>query len=203
MSTTLKTQKREKVGTRGARALRAHGRIPASLQATADAPHLDLSIDADEFMASRRHHQHLYELDIDGRVETALVRELQWDVYGDSLLHVEFRRVDRTRSTEVEVELEFVGRPKAGLLNQLVGHLTVTTRPDNIPDTLEVHVAELGVGTTVLARDARLPEGVTLAMPGDTPIARISAVKIQVEEAAPAPETAAAAPAAEGAAKPT
>ena len=200
MSMTLKTDKRPSIGTRGARALRAAGRIPVSLQATADAPHLDLSIDADQFMASRRHHQHLYELEIDGRVETALVRELHWDVYGESLLHVEFRRVDRTRMTEVEVELEFVGRPKAGVLNQLLGHVTIKTRPDNIPDSLEVHISELGEGTTLFARDARLPQGVTLATPGDTPVGRISAIKIQVEEVAPVAETAAApAPVAEGA----
>ena len=45
MSTTLKATKRTELGSRHARALRREGRIPANLQATAEAPHLDISID--------------------------------------------------------------------------------------------------------------------------------------------------------------
>ncbi len=55
MSTTLKADTREKVGTKSARKLRDEGRIPATLQAGEDKPHLDISIEEDAFLTARRH----------------------------------------------------------------------------------------------------------------------------------------------------
>jgi large subunit ribosomal protein L25 len=186
MSTTLEAAVREKVGTRHARALRAAGRIPASLQETAEKPHLDLSIDEEAFLTTRRHHQHLYELSIGGQVETALVKELAWDVFGERILHVEFRRVDRHAKTDVPVPIEFFGTPKSGLLVHVLTELTVRTTPDNIPDTVVVKVGELEPGALVTAGMVELPEGVELGedVEPDTEVARVAAPR--AEAAAPA-----------------
>jgi large subunit ribosomal protein L25 len=193
MSTTLNAAVREKVGTRHARALRSHGRIPASLQATADQPHLDLSIDEDEFLASRRHHQHLYELSIADRIETALVKELAWDVFGERILHVEFRRVDRHQKTDVPVPIEYFGAPKTGLLVHVLSELIVRTTPDNIPDAVIIKAGELVPGSVVTAGMVELPEGVELSPEVDpqTEVARVATPKIEVAT----PTTAEAAPA--------
>ena len=51
----------------------------------------DAAIDADEFMAARRHHEHVFELALPGGGETAMVRELQYDLIGDHIVHVEFQ----------------------------------------------------------------------------------------------------------------
>ncbi len=191
MSFQIKATRRSTTGTRDSRKLRASGIVPATLQAEGKAPHVDLALDEVQFMASRRKHEHLYELMFDGKVETALIRQLNWDVFGERILNIEFRRVDRTKKTKVEVELEFVGHPKGGVLNHLVTHLTVETTPENIPDSLEVAIQDLPVGAVVLAKDVKLPANVSLSTPPETPVARIVAVKII--EAAPvaAPETAA------------
>jgi large subunit ribosomal protein L25 len=142
---------REKLGTRHARRLRESGRIPAALQSTAEAPHLDLSIDETEFLTSRRAHQHLYELSIGGEIQTALVNQLAWDVFGERILHVEFRRVDRHQKTDVRVPIEFFGNPKSGLLVHLMTELVVRTTPDRIPDSVTVKIGELEPGMVVLA----------------------------------------------------
>jgi large subunit ribosomal protein L25 len=203
MSTKLKTEPRARLGTRAARALRAAGRIPAVLPATPDRPHLDLSIGEDEFLASRRHHQHLFELEIEGQVETAIVNQLDWDVFGERITHVEFRRVDVRQRTEVRVPIEFQGHPKGGILVHLVTEITVSTTPDRIPDQVSVSVADLEPGAVVLASALGLPEGVDLGggfEPG-TPVARIAAPKVEFEPAPAEAEAAAAAtPAVEGAA---
>jgi len=183
MSTTLDAAVREKVGTRGARALRAAGKIPASLQATSDKPHLDLAIDEVEFLTSRRHHQHLYELSISGQVETALVNELAWDVFGERILHVEFRRVDRHKKTDVPVPIEFFGNPKFGLLVHVMTELLVCTTPDNIPDTVVVKVGELEPGALVTAGMVELPAGIELAagIDADAEVARVAAPRVEAE----------------------
>src|SRR5687767_9349229 len=184
MPTQLKTELRTSVGTRTARKLRAEGRIPANLQHTPDAPHVNLSIDEDEFMTARRRHEHVFELLVEGRKEPALVNQLHWDTFGEFIQHIEFRRVDLTKKTRVDVPLEFVGHSK-GVLNHLVTRIAVMTLPSTIPDMIEFSVAELEIGTTVYAKSLSMPEGVELAADPELPIARISAVKIEVE-AAPA-----------------
>ena len=192
----LQTVLREKKGTRHARALRAQGRIPSSLLSDGQSPSVEFSIAAHEFMTARRHHVHVFELDLGGSTETALVRELQWDTFGEAVLHVEFKRVRTDVETEAEVELEFTGHPKGGMLNHLVTHVTVRCIPTLIPDSIEVPVGHLEQGGLIHARELKLPEGVLLAIPQDTPVANSVAIKVVEVAAAEAPAAAEAAPAA-------
>ena len=193
MSATLKAIVRQAVGTRDARKLRAQGRIPASIQGEGK-DNVDLAIGEVEFLTARRHHEHLFDIELEGRgTETALVRELQWDPLGERILHVEFRRVERGRETTAEVELEFVGHPKGGILNHLLTHITVRALPADIPDGIEVRVDEMVQGHPLFARDIVLPAGVALAIPGDTQVALVVQPRGE-EEVAPeaaAPEGAA------------
>lgn len=192
MTTQLKTEPRPSVGTRTSRKLRAEGRIPASLQHSPEAPHVNLSIDSDEFMTARRRHEHVFELVIDGKRNPALVNQLQWDTFGEYIQHVEFRRVDLTKKARVEIPLEFVGHPK-GVLNHLVTRIAVMTLPTSIPDLIECSVADLEIGTTVYAKGLVMPKGCELAADPELPVARISAIKVEVEAAPTADATAAAA----------
>jgi len=206
MTAKLKTQNRSKVGTRAARILRLQGRIPASLQGEGK-PHVDLSIDEHEFLSARRHHEHVFTLEFDnGTTDSVMVRELHWHPLGDSIQHVEFRRVDLTRETEAEVMLAFVGHPKGGVLNHLVAHVTVAAIPSKIPDAIEVNVDAMELGKPLFARELKLPEGVRLVTNPNASIAVVVVVKEEVAapvaaaEAAPAAgaDKAAAAPAAAG-----
>lgn len=179
----LNGREREKVGSRQARLLRARGRIPATVQGEGKA-HRDISIDRDEFLTARRHHEHVFDIELGGgEPETTMVRELQWDPLGEDIVHVEFRRVVRGQETEAEVGLEFTGRPKSGVVNHLLTHVTVRTLPMNIPDSIEVPVGELEEGDSLHASDLVLPEGVSLALEPDTPIASVSGVRPALEPA--------------------
>lgn len=210
MTANLKTVLRPRLGTRPSRVLRMQGRIPASLQGDGKEA-LQLSIDEHEFLAARRHHEHVFMLELEGgQSDSAMVRELHWDPLGDTILHIEFRRVDLTRETEAEVMLEFVGHPKGGVLNHLVAQVTVAAIPSKIPDMIEVKVDAMELGHPLFARDLKLPAGVRLVTPEGTAIAVVVIVKEEVAapvaaapvegEAAAAAEKAAA-PAAAGAEK--
>lgn len=189
MSTQLKAQQREKVGTRQSRKLRTQGRIPASIQAIGEQPHLDISVDEADFMAARRHHEHVYELEVAGANETALIRELTWDVFGEKILHVEFRRVELGKATEIEVEIVFDGHAK-GILNHVITHILVSAKPKDIPDSVELKIEGLEPGSHLTAADLLLPEGVALAVDPATAVANISELKAaaEPEEAADSPE---------------
>src|SRR5690349_7585894 len=191
MVTPLKSELRNAVGTRTARKLRAEGKIPANLQHTQEAPHVNIAIDHDEFMGARRKHEHVFELVIEGKKQPALINELHWDTFGEFIQHVEFRRVDLSKKARVEVPLEYVGHPK-GVLNHLVTRIAIMTLPTAIPDLIECSVADLEIGTAIHAKSLVLPKGCELAADPELLIARISAVKIEVE-AAPVAEAGAAA----------
>ena len=193
----LEGKLRDKVGSRWSRRLRLQGRIPANIQGEGQ-DNLNFSIDETEFLTARRHHEHLFDIEYgSGKEDTALVRELQWGPFGERILHVEFRRVIRGQETEAEVELEFVGHPKGGVLNHLITHVPVLALPSNIPDNIEVRVDQLEVGHPMTVADLVLPEGVRVNLPEETQIALASEVRAEVvateEESeegaeAPAPE---------------
>ena len=123
-SSILTAERREIVGTSAARKVRSAGRIPASLQADGESAHLDISIDEREFLTSRRQHVHLYDIDVEGEVSSAIVRELQWDAFGDNIIHVEFRRVQRGVEIESVVALTTVGQAN-GVVNLLVSQIAL------------------------------------------------------------------------------
>ncbi len=170
-SQTLSAAKRDNVGTTGARRLRGEGRIPSNIQGDGD--HIDISIDEREFLATRRAHVHLYDIDVEGSVETAVVHELQWDVFGDNIIHVEFRKVERGVEMESEVELVFVGTPKGGVPSHLVDNLMIRCIPSNLPDNVEVNVEGLDEHAHVKAKDLKLPAGVSLAGDPEQDVATI------------------------------
>jgi large subunit ribosomal protein L25 len=201
MSITLQASPRTAVGSRPSRKLRLQGKIPASIQGE-QKEHALVALDEREFLAARRQQEHLFDIEIDGGAsETAIVQELQYDAMGDSILHVEFRRVVRGRPIEADVEIEFRGHPKGGILNHLMTQVTISAIPSKIPNSVEVVVDEVEEGGHVLAGEITMPEDVTLVTDGETVVATVTAARGIEETPAAEPEEgeAAEAPAAEAA----
>ena len=171
-SSILKAEPRTKLGSRAARDLRAMGQIPASIQG-GEGDHLDISVDSQEVWAMRRHHVHLFDLEVGGNTESATIRELQWDPISETINHIEFRRVVRGVAVDVEVPLAFVGHPKGGVLNHLMDTLEVRCLPSKIPDNIEVPVSELEAGKALTAGEIELPEGFELVTAADAAVVNI------------------------------
>lgn len=161
MSTPMQAERRERLGSRHARKLRAEGRLPICIQGEGK-PNLDASIDMADFLSRRRHHESLFDIEVGDALETAVVRELQWDSFGDTMIHAEFRRVTRGVETEAEVDLVFTGQTMGGALNQLATTIKIKTMPRLIPESIEVPMNLVGE-EPFLAKDVPLPEGISLA----------------------------------------
>ena len=118
-SETLKAEMREKLGTRGAKKLRADGRIPASMTSDERGAHLDFHIDSHHFMTTRRHHTHLYEIEFGkggGAAETQ--RQLGGVRQGQRTNHLEFVHVD-VDAMEAREEDEAVGAGPIELFGEM------------------------------------------------------------------------------------
>lgn len=181
-SAKLECVVREKVGSRDARKLRRGGRVIASLHTDGGSVPVHLHFDEVEFLTARRQHVHLYDLEMGSELESAVIRELQWDAMGDHILHVEFKHVVRGVATETEVELRIYGQVKDGVLTQHMHHVTISCIPSLIPDDIEVPVSTLEVGARITAGDLVLPEGLVLACAPDLELAVVSALTVALEE---------------------
>lgn len=185
MSTeTIKTFKREKLGSRASRSLRSEGKVPAILYGHGEGT-LNLSILADEIMAAIRHKTHVVELAGDVN-ETALLKAVQWGPLGAEVLHVDLTRVSKGEKAEATIEIVLHGEA-AGVRDG--GHVEFITREvqilcpiSNIPAQFDLNISHLKMDESILARELQLPEGAELMIPPETVIVEI------VETVAPAEE---------------
>jgi large subunit ribosomal protein L25 len=166
----LASQKRQAIGRNPVRQLRKTGQVPAVLYGHQQDP-LAIAVDGRKLEDAMKHHAHFIELDIEGTIETALLQDLQYDVYGLTILHADFLRVDADEPVDVLVGIETRGHPKGaaegGILQVFVDEMKLRCSPRNIPDVLVVDVSGLALHDQILLKDVALPQGVTLAADQD------------------------------------
>ena len=185
----LKTTKRSELGSRKVRRLRRQGLIPAILYGHGEEC-VALAMSRHDAELAIQHGQRVVELDLDGLVQNALIKEVQWDTFGTEVLHVDLARVSLDERIEVTVPVVLRGRPagvtaQGGVLNQLATEVTIECAVIAIPDELAVRITDLKVGDALHARDLPLPEGAVLRDDPDTLICTVSVI-VEEEAAAPA-----------------
>ena len=183
---TIKAQVRERTGTRYAARTRAQGKLPAVIYGHKKDP-VHIAVDAKAMVELLHHNAHLIDIDVAGKSEPCLVKDIQWDHLGKHVIHVDLARVDLTEEVEVEIHVELIGQAvglkEAGaLLEQNTNTIQVKCRADAIPESLTHDVSELGVGDSLLVSGLTLPAGVTAVSDPDTLIAHLSVTKIVEEE---------------------
>ena len=167
---SLQAEPRERIGSKGAAAVRRKGRIPAIVYGHKQEP-VAISLDAHDFIEGLRHGHRLMDVTVNGSAEKMLVKDLQYDHLGRTILHVDLIRVDVTERIKVEVALELKGIPKGtqegGVLESHMDHLEVECLAVDIPESIVVSVKDLDVGQSLFARDVKLPDGVKLVTGAD------------------------------------
>ncbi|MDR3619953.1 MAG: 50S ribosomal protein L25 [Paludisphaera borealis] len=157
--------KNKGTGTRVSRRLRKAGRVPGVIYGhKQDVVPITLSnTDVDAMIKAANH---LAELDLGGKTETVLIRDVQWDHLGKAILHVDFARVNIEELIETEVNLDYRGTAEGvadgGVLEQIVHNLTVKCPAGAIPSTIKVDVTGLKVDQGLHIRDLVLPQGVVV-----------------------------------------
>jgi large subunit ribosomal protein L25 len=170
MAETLNVQMRELRGKRNAKRLRQTGAVPAVLYGHGE-QNLSLAIQSAEIAAVVRHGSRV--VDLGGALkEKALIKHLQWDVYGTEVLHVDFSRVSEHERVEVRVPLKLRGQApgvkEGGVIELLVHEVEIDCEAVSIPDHLEINVNELHIDGSLTADKIKLPEGVKLLTDPET-----------------------------------
>lgn len=178
---------RQRTGSRYAARVREQGKLPAVIYGHKQDP-VSVSLDAKRFNDIIHHHAHLLEVVHDGQTESCLIKAVQWDHLGSSIIHVDLTRVDLNETVTVEIELTFTG-DAPGLKedeNAIVEHPNTSIEIEcvvtNIPDEIKVDISGLHVGDTLSVADLTLPEGVTAMTSEETVVAAVRIVEEVPEE---------------------
>jgi len=187
----LKAQKRDDLGKGAARTLRRAGRVPAVLYGR-ELDSIHLSVDAHE--AEHLFHSisvdnTIVDLTVEGEKKPypTLVREIQTHPWKDSLVHIDFLRIQEGVEVDLEVPVELVGVPvgvrlQGGVLEQIVHELEVRCIPSKIPESFTLDVTELDVNDSLHVSDIPVTEGVEILMSPDQTICAVAIPRV-VEEA--------------------
>jgi len=178
----LKATKREALGTRKVRPLREQGQIPAVVYGHGQATE-PITLQKHEVELAVLHGERLLEVEINGALENCLFKEIQYDTFGQEILHVDLARVSLDERVEVTVRIELRGTPAGvadgGVLRQVAAEVQVECLVTSIPEEIRVLVNDLKIDDAVHMRDLPLPEGVKLL---DDPDAMVCSVTVVAEE---------------------
>lgn len=185
----LKAEPRDGAGSRKADKLRKAGRIPAVIYGHKEAT-VSVSVAADELdRLIRVQHARVLELDVGGKKETVLIRDLQWDHLGRHMLHVDFARVSATDTVKVTVPVELRNSPKAtggGVLDQPLHTLHIECSPTAIPDSIRIDITNLTLGAPIHVRELALPAGVKVLEAAEAVVVQLKLPGVEAVAATPA-----------------
>lgn len=156
---TIGVEFRTALGKRNSRRLRAEGKVPAVLYGHGQ-DSKSLSVRESEIDAAVRHGSQLVRL-TGALNEDAVIRELQWDTWGQSILHVDLLRVARGELIEVTVPIETRGEApgarEGGVVQLHMHELTFVCPADSIPEKFSVNINELEAGQQITLQELTLP----------------------------------------------
>jgi large subunit ribosomal protein L25 len=180
---------RSELGSRANKRLRDAGMLPGVIYGHKEAV-VPVTLPKKEVVNHLSHGTHLFEVGLDGKKETVLVKEVQYDHLGLEVMHVDFARVSLDEEVDVTVPLELKGEPKGekdgGVLQQIVSELELRCKVTDIPDIIRHDVSEMALNDVVHISDLKLPANVKALQDADLVVAKVEEVKEEV--AAPVAE---------------
>jgi large subunit ribosomal protein L25 len=189
---SLKVTPRPGKGSRSAAKLRKSGQVPGIVYGHKEA-NAAVSVSAEELdRAIRVLHARMLNLELDGKSETVLIREVQWDPFGKQMMHVDFERKSATEKVKVTIPVELRNTPKVtggGVLDQPLHTLHVECPLGSIPEAIRIDITNLTLGEPIHVKELTLPEGVKVL---ESPEAVVVQLKLPGIEAVVAPTAAAA-----------
>jgi len=157
--TTLTASKRERLGTAECRRLRREGLVPGNLYGHGEAA-ISFKTDHDALYKIVHDGRVAIDLEMDGKTEKAVFKEVQWDTFGKQIIHVDLIRVDPNERVEVEVPVEVRGTApgisEGGLLDTHMHTITVNCPVFKIPSSIVVRVGTLHLHDAIRIKDLQL-----------------------------------------------
>ena len=164
----LKAIKRESTSSGSNNKLRSEGLIPAILYGGKDA-NLNISIqkkeiknliDSDTFLSK------VLELEIDGKKEKVIPRDVAFNVVSEEPIHIDFMRIVSGKKIILEIPVKFINHPdspglkRGGVLNIVRRKVELKCPAESIPDEIVVDLTGTDIGTSIKISSVKLSENV-------------------------------------------
>ena len=201
---TLHAKGREDTGKGASRRLRRlAGDIPAIVYGGKKAP-TQISLahkDVIKALENEAFYSHIISLDVDGKSEDVIIKDIQRHPAKALVMHMDFFRVSKTTKLQTRAPLHFINEEECvgvklggGLIAHSMTDIEISCLPKDLPEYIEVDMAEVELGATVHLSDIKLPKGVeSVALSHgedhDLPVAAVNKPKAAEEISDEAPET--------------
>ncbi|MFD2231461.1 50S ribosomal protein L25/general stress protein Ctc [Alkalimarinus sediminis] len=114
-------------------------------------------------------YSHILTINIAGKEESAILKDLQRHPARHEILHADFLRVSKNQPINVHVPLHFTNedacvgvKMEGGAISHQASDVEITCLPGDLPEFIEVNMADVHVENIVHLSDLVLPEGVTI-----------------------------------------
>jgi large subunit ribosomal protein L25 len=156
-------------GSGASRRLRVAGRVPAIIYGAGKTAQ---NVEVDQKLLLRQlkreqFHASILDLKLDGETMQVLLRDYQMHPWKQEVLHVDFQRVDKNRKIRMEIPLHFVNaeicpgvKTGGGTVQHIRNELEITCLPDDLPQYIEVDLANMELNDTLHVNELALPRGV-------------------------------------------
>ena len=192
-SHTIKASGRSVEGKGASRRLRHAGKIPAIIYGGTADPQPVVLDQEKIWVASQNEwfYSTILDLDVDGKVEKVLLRDMQRHPYKQIIIHLDFMRVNQKEVLRTAVQLHFIneeispaGKMADVIIMKELLQVEVSCLPKDLPEFIQVDLSKLELGDIIHLSQIPLPEGVevpSLALGDDHDVAVVVARKGRVE----------------------
>ena len=174
--TKIQAESRTEFGKGAARRIRRADKVPAVLYGHGTDP-VHITLPGHETMLALKHGgaNALLSIELEGKSQLALPKQVQRDVLKGFLEHVDLIVVSKGEKVSVDIPVHVVGEPGPDAL-VVTEHATVLVEAEatHIPEYIEVSIEGAEVGHQVLAKDLELPKGSTVQLDEDTLIVNVT-----------------------------
>ncbi len=179
---------RAKQGTGASRRLRNAGKTPGIIYGGEAAPQL-IELDHNSLwyaLQKEAFHASILDLEIAGKTNKVLLRDVQYHPYKPLVLHIDFQRVSAKEKISIKVPVHFTGAELSDavklercLVNHILNEIEVSCLPADLPEFIEVDLSKVTRGQTIHVSQIALPKGVTAVIHGaeDPVVVTVSAPK--------------------------
>jgi large subunit ribosomal protein L25 len=180
---------REDKGKGASRRLRREGKVPGVVYG-ADKDATSIMMAQNEFMhhlENEAFYSHILTLQVGNKKEKVVLKDLQRHPYKAVVLHVDLQRVDENEKLTMRIPLHFVNedicigvKQDGAVVSHVMTDLEISCLPKDLPEYIEVDLAEVNVGESIHLSDLKMPEGTEIAvlMHGSDAVRTVATVHI-------------------------
>lgn len=153
---TIKGQGRKALGKKESKKLRSQNLVPAVLYGGEETLHFTVSF-SEMRQLIYTPGVFLVDIDLDGKVYSAMMQDIQWHPVEEQVLHVDFLMIHDNKPIRIDVPVQTMGLAKGikagGKLKMNLRRLKVKALAKDLPDTIDIDVTKLGISQSIKVAD--------------------------------------------------